>query len=326
MKSGEETVAAAADDVARWLSDHGLVASAVKELAGDVSARRYFRVRLRGRDRTAIVASYPTALASAQSRFSRAAALLTGAGVRVPAIEIDDGERRMVLLEDLGRATLHELASGWEERAPELDAALEAQARIERLPAEAVTHLGSPPLDGSLLAKELSAVRTLLLEPAGLASADQTASLEKLCDRLGAPPLVPCHRDLMARNLIPLGDGEIGLLDFQDLRLGPSTYDVASLLNDSLFAQREVEERVLSGRFDGPQARLQYGRAVVQRCLKATGTFLSFAERGDARHLSLVGPCVARAAAWLGRIPETAVAWSGLEDTLRAAGDRRSVC
>ena len=41
-----------------------------------------------------------------------------------------------------------------------------------------------------------------------------------------------CHRDYHSRNLM-LHDGRLHIIDFQDARLGPDTYDLASLLRDS---------------------------------------------------------------------------------------------
>ena len=45
-------------------------------------------------------------------------------------------------------------------------------------------------------------------------------------------PAALCHRDFHANNLLPAGDS-IGVIDFQDLRRGPDSYDIASLLYDA---------------------------------------------------------------------------------------------
>ena len=104
------------------------------------------------------------------------------------------------------------------------------------------------------------------------------------------------------------GDGGVGVLDHQDLRLGPPAYDLASLLNDSLFPPVEVEERLL--RRAGVPAegteRETYHRAAAQRTLKAVGSYAAFAGRGSDRHLCLIPPTLARALHHLGRLPETA--------------------
>jgi aminoglycoside/choline kinase family phosphotransferase len=49
---------------------------------------------------------------------------------------------------------------------------------------------------------------------------------------LAAEPRVLCHRDYHSRNLM-WRDGRLRIIDFQDARLGPDTYDMASLLRDS---------------------------------------------------------------------------------------------
>jgi len=124
--------------------------------------------------------------------------------------------------------------------------------------------------------------------------------LDDLCARLGAGPLVPCHRDFMSRNLMPVDDqGGVAVLDHQDLRLGPAAYDLASLLNDTLFPPPDVEEDLL-----GTTDRVDYHRAAAQRTLKAVGTFTAFALRGSDRHQPLVRPTLARCLNHLSRIPE----------------------
>src|SRR5260370_24078577 len=98
----------------------------------------------------------------------------------------------------------------------------------------------------------------------------------------------------MARNLMPLPGGAVGVLDHQDLRLGPPAYDVASLLNDTLFPPAEIEQELLVAT---PSAtpRAAYHLAAAQRTFKAVGTYASFARRGAPRHLPLIPPTLARA-------------------------------
>lgn len=54
----------------------------------------------------------------------------------------------------------------------------------------------------------------------------------KLSERIASRPMVLCHRDYHARNLLVF-QGKVFWIDFQDARMGPHTYDVASLLRDS---------------------------------------------------------------------------------------------
>lgn len=311
--------------LADWLDSLGHAGARLERLAGDLSSRRYLRVRP-ARGAALVAAIYPPDLAAAQRRFVAAAGLLDAAGVRVPRIEADAPELGFALLEDLGPATLFERGDlDWNARRPWFESALAAASRVAALPVDAVVALGSPPLDAALLCRELEPALELFLAPRGLAPAAMRAALDELCVRLGAETPVPCHRDFMARNLMPLADGTVAVLDFQDLRLGPPAYDLASLLNDSLFAPEPLESEWRSLAPAGRDPR-SYGRAVAQRCLKAVGTFVRFAKRGQPRHLPLVPATLARAARHLAQLPETAAAFAPLAGGFAAAGDDEGIC
>ncbi len=301
------------------------------ELPGDLSTRRYLRFGTPSGG-TLLVAVYPAAAVEAQRRFARAAALLAGAGVRVPSILANDPERGWMALEDLGERTVHELASrGWPGLLPYFRDAIVQLHRIAALPARDVAALGSPPLDAELLARELGAAFTHLLDPAGLA--DQAAlreelrtSLDALCGQLAADGAVPCHRDFMARNLVALPGGRVGVIDFQDLRLGPPSYDTASLLNDSLFPEPEIEQDLRALALPPGVAIEQYRRAVVQRCLKAAGTFARCASEGRPERLALIAPTMARAASHLERLPETERIYAALREWWGARWSATALC
>jgi hypothetical protein len=303
-------------DLRAWLAELGCGVRACTALAGDLSQRRYFRI-VRDDGSRLLAAYYPESLRPAMARFQAARALLAGAGVRVPEIRESSSARGWMLVEDLGDATLFECAGLPQERSTALFlAAARSAGRIAGLELEAVVRLGNPPLDGIALRRELEPTCEFLLDPRGLARLpgerrDLLAALDELCSRLAEDPLVPCHRDYMARNLIPLAD-TVAVIDFQDLRLGPPAYDLASLLNDSFFPDRALEAAILPERWRSPAARAQYSRAVVQRTLKAGGTFARFAAAGNARHLPLIAPTLARAVPHLELLPETAGAFRPL--------------
>ena len=93
-----------------------------------------------------------------------------------------------------------------------------------------------------------------------------------------------CHRDYHSRNLM-LHERRLYIIDFQDARMGPDTYDLASLLRDSYVDHTEarVDELIrgylkLGGPSQAtPEAFAEYRRRFdlmsVQRNLKALGTF-----------------------------------------------------
>ena len=297
-------------ELAAWLAARGLLPLQIRPLPGDVGPRRYYRLELAG-GATALLAVYPADLVATCRRFLATTELLAAAGVRVPAVVAHACDRGWTVVEDLGVTTLYDLAGRpWNELVPFYRSAVEAIDRIAALLPAAVAEL-SPPLDAALLRRELAQTWDELLAPRGLTGEPALAAalaraLDALCADLAAPPPVPCHRDLMARNLVPLADAAVGVLDHQDLRLGPPLYDLALLLNDSLFPLPEVEAAILAGVLGGEEDLWRYRRAAAQRTLKAAGTFAAFARRGSDRHLGLIPPTLARASAQLSALPETA--------------------
>jgi hypothetical protein len=293
-----------------WLSGVGRPVRSIVALPGDVSPRRYARVVLAGGG-TAILATYPPEVRDTCPRFLRTTDLLVAAGVPVPRVLAADCAAGFMLLEDLGPRTLADWKGRpWSELGLYFRSAVRLGERIARLPV-AASEL-NPPLGAELLRRELAQTWDLFLAPRGLTGgAAMTgalgAALDELCARLGAGPLVPCHRDFMSRNLMPVdSQGGVAVLDHQDLRLGPAAYDLASLLNDTLFPPPAVEEDLLAAALPETTDRTAYHRAAAQRTLKAVGTYTSFALRGSDRHLPLVGPTLARCLAHLSRLPESA--------------------
>jgi N-acetylmuramate 1-kinase len=288
-----------------WLSAAGFELCEARPLPGDVSPRRYQRL-ISTSGAAVILAIYPAAVKEVCARFARTAEILAAAGVPAPRVLATDPECGWMLLEDLGERTLGELGDRpWSELTPFFDEAAAIAARIADLPPELVRDL-NPPLDRPLMLRELAQTRQLLLVPRGMASAGLDAAMDELCHQLGADPAVPCHRDFMARNLMPRGPGQLAVLDHQDLRLGPPAYDLASLLNDTLFPPPELEARLVAATFPGTEGRARYHRASAQRTLKAAGSYAAFAHRGSDRHLPLIGPTLHRFLRHFGLTPEGA--------------------
>jgi len=122
---------------------------------------------------------------------------------------------------------------------------------------------------------------------------NETAALDEefmaVADELAQDARVLCHRDYHSRNLM-LHEGQLHIIDFQDARMGPDTYDLVSLLRDSYvdFTEDQVEELIayfLALR-DGDRAgglrveaeeaaefRRRFDLMALQRNLKALGTF-----------------------------------------------------
>jgi aminoglycoside/choline kinase family phosphotransferase len=106
------------------------------------------------------------------------------------------------------------------------------------------------------------------------------SELGALVRTLADEPRVLCHRDYHSRNLM-LSDGRLWIIDFQDARMGPDTYDLASLLRDSYvdISERDVDDFLayflaLAGRSgEAVEFRRRFDEMALQRNLKALGTF-----------------------------------------------------
>jgi len=105
------------------------------------------------------------------------------------------------------------------------------------------------------------------------------AEWHAIADDLSSEPRVLCHRDYHSRNLM-LHGGSLHIIDFQDARMGPDTYDPVSLLRDSYvdLTDRELDELIayflaLKSHPDPARFRERFDLMALQRNLKALGTF-----------------------------------------------------
>ena len=103
-----------------------------------------------------------------------------------------------------------------------------------------------------------------------------------IAGELAAEPRVLCHRDYHSRNLM-CTTTTLYVIDFQDARMGPDTYDLASLLRDSYVdvpSRRRRTDRLLRRPHLRRRAdpgnrdfRRRFDMMALQRNLKALGTF-----------------------------------------------------
>jgi aminoglycoside/choline kinase family phosphotransferase len=123
----------------------------------------------------------------------------------------------------------------------------------------------------------LETYRDLTIEPA-VAKALR-CELSTISTELAAEPKVLCHRDFHSRNLMVLRN-RLVVIDFQDARMGPSTYDLVSLLRDCYV---ELPQSLVANMIayfldelpasQGVDFQSRFDLMSVQRHLKALGTF-----------------------------------------------------
>ncbi|HET7293426.1 MAG TPA: phosphotransferase [Vicinamibacteria bacterium] len=296
------------------------LAPEIVPLSGDASTRRY--LRLREGSETSVLALYPEPFQSGASPFVVVRHLLAGYGLPVPAIREEDGPRGIVLLEDLGDQTLQQAlgAVGPGERVELYRDAASAVARLQleaaRGPQRAVCFQVA--FDIEKLAWELHYFVKHFVE--GLRGrelsvedrATLSEAIHRLSEEIASWPRVLCHRDFHSRNLMLHSDA-LFWIDFQDARMGPSTYDLVSLLRDSYvelpdeFAAERGEEfrrQALPGEARETFAR-RFDLMSVQRNLKALGTFgFMKSVRGNDVYLPYIPRTLAHARRNLARYPE----------------------
>jgi aminoglycoside/choline kinase family phosphotransferase len=276
----------------RFLADTGLASGArVVPLTGDASDRRYFRVLVR-QDTSQVLAVHPAAIDFESLPFVNVARLLSAMPVPVPRILGHSNPLGIIALEDLGDVTLQAHLGA---ASPAEHAALYRQAVtfiniIQRRGAE----LSSPQyvpygiaFDEEKLAWELQFFTKHFLEAyrgATLSAASRDALTREyaaIARELASEPRVLCHRDFHSRNLM-FHEGSLHIIDFQDARMGPDTYDLVSLLRDSYvdFTDQQVEELIacfLAQRrgeaTDEREFHRRFDVMALQRNLKALGTF-----------------------------------------------------
>jgi len=275
-----------------YLARSGLSAQSprVMPLTGDASDRRYFRVLLP--DSPSIVLSlHAVPFDFDKLPFVNVARLLARMPVPIPTVLGHADDLGVLALTDLGDVTLqaHLGAATPAEHAALYRQAVALIATLQRRGAELTSPEYLPysvAFDVDKLTWELDffikhfieAYRGVVIPPA--ARDELRQEFGALIEALAAEPRVLCHRDYHSRNLMLHGE-ELYIIDFQDARMGPDTYDLVSLLRDSYVDLPEgtVNELLayflaLSGR-SGEQRefRQRFDVMALQRNLKALGTF-----------------------------------------------------
>ena len=313
--------------IENFLEANGQGRALRKELAGDASVRRY--ERLRGGDRPAILMDVDPLQPDAPAHqldlrpFVRFGDWLRQKGWSAPSIFAVDLENGLMLLEDLGDDLFkHCLEDGDAAREIELyAAAIDLLLAIQA----AAPPEGLPAFDDAKMLEEAGRFTDWYAPALGVqAKADFLDIWREVLTGVRVGPDGFVYVDYHAENLIWLparhGLARLGLLDFQDARLGPPAYDLVSLLED---ARRDVRpglatlmiERYLAARPEiEPEAfKRSYAILGAQRNCKILGLIAHLASAGKPQYLAFEGrvrahlqhdlahPSLAPLAAWFDR-------------------------
>ncbi len=261
-------------DAARSLLNRSGWADATRRfLQGDASTRRYERVR--ADDRTAVLMDWPRPVAP-PVRDSRAAyraqdvraviatdMALRDAGLSTPEIFAADTDAGLLLMEDFGsEGVLRGGAPDAERYGTAIDmlAAIHSAPRPGALPIHNGESHRLLTLSGQVLAADLALFTEWYPAHVGYqldaeTIADFAAIWETLFARLADAETSWVLFDVQSPNLFWLPEREgiarIGLIDFQDMFVGPAAYDVASLCQDARVTVPPDLETALRERYIG---------------------------------------------------------------------------
>jgi hypothetical protein len=300
----------------------------VAPLSGDASTRRYYRLECGGRSQ--VLALYPEGFAPEELSYLNVHRLLESCGLPVPATLGVDGERGIVLQQDLGDRTLQVVLDEATASARE-DLYREAVDEIAQLQMKAAQ--GPQKVDCFRVAFDIEKLSWELhyflkhfveghrgCDPSVEDRANLSEDFHQLSHEIASWPRVLCHRDYHSRNLM-LHEGRLFWIDFQDARMGPTTYDLASVLRDAYVDVPEELQEELKERFrqtatpDEPREvfRRRFDLMCVQRNLKALGTFGYMATvRQNPVYLPYIPRTLAHARHNLSRYPELDRLWRTL--------------
>ena len=252
-------------------------------ISGDASFRRYFR----GGGLVWVDANPKT---EKNHEFVRNAAALHAVGLLAPEVRAVDYEQGLLAVSDLGDTQLIGCLNdgnvlAWYGKA------------IGLLPRLGAVGLALEPFDEAFMARENAIFPEWLLGHHLNLSLDETE--QQLLDEMFAcltennlaQPQGVMHRDFHSRNLMVCGgntpdDSRLAVIDFQDMVMGPLSYDLVSLLKDCYVRwPDEVIEQGMGCGFDtlnraGLLGGLDYASfrrhadlTGMQRHLKAAGLF-----------------------------------------------------
>jgi len=303
------TDSALPDDAAAFLTRSVGEGWTVRPLAGDASVRRYFRVVLPD-DSTRMLAWYPEEVRSQLRRFLDAYHAMIPHG-RIP--EVFHFSDTAVLQNDVGDRTLYDLLHDDREEGIRLYRhAVDALAEFQCASAEEI----NPPFTEAFFFDELEMTRQFYVETLMGVSPDASAALvplfRTLADNVARHPYVLCHRDYHGQNIHVYKDA-LYVIDYQDLRMGPDTYDLAALLRDRgvervLGDENEIDLVDYYARLRGDDSvRSRYFETLLQRSLKILGTFSKQPiARGKLHYLEFIPATIESVERCLRELPEMA--------------------
>ncbi len=306
----------------------------VTPIVGDASSRRFYRVT-DSKNRTSVLMDYGEPF-HGRTYDQWATVVFEQAGLPVPGIVVASADAGCLILDDLGttslESALEQAGAGTAGALVLLERAVDLAAQVALAGTPVLASMDRP--DGArlddarfrfemefFLEHYVQGLAGLEMPPAGLR--DELANLATVA--AATPRGVLCHRDYHSRNILVRDDSSLAMVDIQDARVGPDSYDLASLLFDCYIDIDPAAIAPLIDRFcetagidEGTcEFRERFDRVAAQRMLKALGTFGNQIHvLGRDRYRSAIPRTLARLNVLLPTREET----RPLHGVLRAAG------
>lgn len=294
-----------------WLKSLGENQPRLQAVAGDASARRYFR--LSGPHPSRLLMDSPPQ-SEPLAPFLEVTRILQAAGLPAPDVLAINAEEGFLLLQDFGdhqlRDALSERTVGhWWPCVFDLLTRMAAEADATTL----------PDYSSAMLQRELDLFPDWYLDRhiGQSLSPRQMAVWTSLCEQLiesaTGQPQVFVHRDFHSCNLMVTGDCSLGLIDYQDAVYGPVSYDLMSILldryiswpRDLLEGWLQIMRRQLAPEIPGSEWIRLCDWMGLQRNLKIIGIFARLNHRdGKGQYLELIPRFAGYVLDTTGRYPE----------------------
>ncbi len=233
-----------------------------------------------------------------------------------PEIYSADESEFTVLMEDLGDGTLYNLFHGKDPASEDLFRGYADSIRaLVTFQQRGRTAIGGEDMEYRIFTHKLLRWESDYffenffggicgIRPSGRDAAELIREFELIASAAEKLSYVPIHRDFQSQNILIHG-GKVRFVDFQGSRLGPYTYDIASLVKDPYMdLPKALRERLYTVYFDAlneggfrvTRAAFDRDSAVgaLQRNMQALGAygFLSLV-KGKPRYLQYAEPCLA---------------------------------
>jgi N-acetylmuramate 1-kinase len=262
----------------------------VVPLTGDASDRRYYRV-LVPESPAFVLALYAQPFDVNTLPFVNVARLLEQMPVPIPKVLGHADDIGVLALEDLGDVTLQahlgvaspsEHAALYRQAVALIDTMQRRGKELEgddHIPYRIAFDVEKLTWEIEFFIKHfIEAYRGVLISAAVREALRE--EFAAVIEELASEPRVLCHRDYHSRNLM-VHEERLYIIDFQDARMGPDTYDMVSLLRDSYVELPDQTVGELIAYFlalkNEPHTEREYRERfdlmALQRNMKALGTF-----------------------------------------------------